>query len=276
MVVLPVPDWLCAITSRPFRIGMIARCWIALGRSKPEQTDERRRADATGMSQAQLAWGSSTTSPRTYLSHTVCVDSLEQVFFESHTVEGGHDVDIGAALIHLRRGRARGGCRERGRGRRRKEERRNEVGGRRGRRGERAMAASVSRRFRHVGLPAGIECVSTARLRSHRTRARTGHDGIVSRASLCLCSSSASACSCCVSVASLARVRRRWSRPRLTTAGRCGPVTTVRISTCTSLASPSSSIMRMRGRARVEEPDEQVADDSQTATATTSTWKVMR
>jgi len=33
--VLPVPDWDWAMTSRPRRIGRIARCWIAEGRSKP-------------------------------------------------------------------------------------------------------------------------------------------------------------------------------------------------------------------------------------------------
>ncbi len=35
MVVLPVPlcDW--AMTSRPLRMGSMARCWMADGRSKP-------------------------------------------------------------------------------------------------------------------------------------------------------------------------------------------------------------------------------------------------
>ena len=35
MVVFPVPLCACAIVSRPLRIGMIARCWIADGFSKP-------------------------------------------------------------------------------------------------------------------------------------------------------------------------------------------------------------------------------------------------
>jgi hypothetical protein len=33
--VLPVPDWACAMVSCPLMMGMIARCWIAEGFSKP-------------------------------------------------------------------------------------------------------------------------------------------------------------------------------------------------------------------------------------------------
>lgn len=36
VAVLPVPDWACAITSRPFTIGNILRCCIADGFSKPK------------------------------------------------------------------------------------------------------------------------------------------------------------------------------------------------------------------------------------------------
>lgn len=35
VAVFPVPDWAWAITSRPVMMGMMARCWIAEGRSKP-------------------------------------------------------------------------------------------------------------------------------------------------------------------------------------------------------------------------------------------------
>jgi len=35
IAVLPVPDCDCAITSRPWDIGTIARCWIAEGFSNP-------------------------------------------------------------------------------------------------------------------------------------------------------------------------------------------------------------------------------------------------
>ena len=35
VAVFPVPDWACAITSRPWIQGIIARCWIAEGFSKP-------------------------------------------------------------------------------------------------------------------------------------------------------------------------------------------------------------------------------------------------
>lgn len=34
VAVLPVPDCACAITSRPWVMGKIARCWIAEGFSK--------------------------------------------------------------------------------------------------------------------------------------------------------------------------------------------------------------------------------------------------
>jgi hypothetical protein len=34
VAVLPVPDCACAITSRPWVMGRIARCWIAEGFSK--------------------------------------------------------------------------------------------------------------------------------------------------------------------------------------------------------------------------------------------------
>jgi len=34
VAVLPVPDWAWAITSRPWVMGRIARCWIAEGFSK--------------------------------------------------------------------------------------------------------------------------------------------------------------------------------------------------------------------------------------------------
>ena len=41
MLVLPVPDCACAITSRPPMMGRIARCWMADGFSKPTRaTDE--------------------------------------------------------------------------------------------------------------------------------------------------------------------------------------------------------------------------------------------
>ena len=43
MVVFPVPLWDCAMTSRPRRIGMMARCWIADGFSKPMQS--RKKTD---------------------------------------------------------------------------------------------------------------------------------------------------------------------------------------------------------------------------------------
>lgn len=33
--VLPVPDWLCTITSLPEIMGIIALCWTAEGLSKP-------------------------------------------------------------------------------------------------------------------------------------------------------------------------------------------------------------------------------------------------
>ena len=33
VAVLPVPDWACAMTSRPVTTGTIARCWMAEGRS---------------------------------------------------------------------------------------------------------------------------------------------------------------------------------------------------------------------------------------------------
>jgi hypothetical protein len=35
VAVLPVPDWAWAMQSRPVMMGMMARCWIAEGRSKP-------------------------------------------------------------------------------------------------------------------------------------------------------------------------------------------------------------------------------------------------
>jgi hypothetical protein len=35
VAVLPVPDWAWAITSLPLTTGMMARCWMAEGRSKP-------------------------------------------------------------------------------------------------------------------------------------------------------------------------------------------------------------------------------------------------
>ena len=35
MLVLPVPDCACAMTSRPPVMGRIARCWMADGFSKP-------------------------------------------------------------------------------------------------------------------------------------------------------------------------------------------------------------------------------------------------
>lgn len=38
VAVLPVPDWACAMTSRPLIMGLIALCCIAEGRSKPKQT----------------------------------------------------------------------------------------------------------------------------------------------------------------------------------------------------------------------------------------------
>eukprot|EP00962_Isochrysis_galbana_P045953 scaffold18296_cov124-Isochrysis_galbana.AAC.3 len=41
MVVLPVPDCAWAIVSRPFRIGMIARCWMADGFSNPARGHRR-------------------------------------------------------------------------------------------------------------------------------------------------------------------------------------------------------------------------------------------
>jgi hypothetical protein len=37
VAVLPVPDWAWAITSRPLTIGIMARCWMAEGRSNPKQ-----------------------------------------------------------------------------------------------------------------------------------------------------------------------------------------------------------------------------------------------
>jgi len=36
VAVLPVPDWACAMTSRPLITGTIARCCIADGFSNPE------------------------------------------------------------------------------------------------------------------------------------------------------------------------------------------------------------------------------------------------
>mmetsp|Transcript_27549 Transcript_27549/g.110355 ORF Transcript_27549/g.110355 Transcript_27549/m.110355 type:complete len:315 (+) Transcript_27549:1419-2363(+) len=35
VAVLPVPDWACAMTSRPMSMGLMARCWMADGFSKP-------------------------------------------------------------------------------------------------------------------------------------------------------------------------------------------------------------------------------------------------
>jgi hypothetical protein len=35
VAVLPVPDWACAMVSRIIMRGLIARCWIADGFSKP-------------------------------------------------------------------------------------------------------------------------------------------------------------------------------------------------------------------------------------------------
>lgn len=35
MEVFPVPDCACAMTSRPAMIGLMARCWMAEGFSKP-------------------------------------------------------------------------------------------------------------------------------------------------------------------------------------------------------------------------------------------------
>lgn len=35
VAVFPVPDWAWAMQSRPVMMGMIARCWMAEGRSKP-------------------------------------------------------------------------------------------------------------------------------------------------------------------------------------------------------------------------------------------------
>jgi len=36
VAVLPVPDWAWAITSHPLTIGIMARCWMAEGCSKPK------------------------------------------------------------------------------------------------------------------------------------------------------------------------------------------------------------------------------------------------
>jgi len=35
VAVFPVPDCACAMTSRPFAMGLMDRCWIADGFSKP-------------------------------------------------------------------------------------------------------------------------------------------------------------------------------------------------------------------------------------------------
>lgn len=40
VAVLPVPDWAWAITSLPLTIGLIDRCWIAEGFSKPGKGTE--------------------------------------------------------------------------------------------------------------------------------------------------------------------------------------------------------------------------------------------
>lgn len=42
VAVLPVPDCACAMTSRPFTIGRIARCWIADGFSKSNESQHRQ------------------------------------------------------------------------------------------------------------------------------------------------------------------------------------------------------------------------------------------
>mmetsp|Transcript_44215 Transcript_44215/g.70974 ORF Transcript_44215/g.70974 Transcript_44215/m.70974 type:complete len:203 (+) Transcript_44215:1042-1650(+) len=47
--VLPVPDCACAMTSRPEQMGMMARCWIAEGFSKPYEYSPRSRSSRIPM-----------------------------------------------------------------------------------------------------------------------------------------------------------------------------------------------------------------------------------
>ncbi|MPD06850.1 hypothetical protein E2C01_102681 [Portunus trituberculatus] len=42
VAVLPVPDCACAMTSRPFTMGLMARCWMADGFSNPASPPARK------------------------------------------------------------------------------------------------------------------------------------------------------------------------------------------------------------------------------------------
>ena len=68
VAVLPVPDWACAMTSRPCVMGKIARCWIAEGFSKSKTYEQRKRRESEAV-------------------RTVRVDSPKKIFFQAEVVE---------------------------------------------------------------------------------------------------------------------------------------------------------------------------------------------
>lgn len=65
VAVFPVPDWAWAITSRPLIIGLMERCWMADGFSKPERLR---------LSCANRLWP----------IYTVCEDSSHEFLFQIH------------------------------------------------------------------------------------------------------------------------------------------------------------------------------------------------
>jgi hypothetical protein len=62
--VLPVPDWDWAMTSRPVMMGLMARCWMAEGRSKPYAYMPRSRSSLSPI--ASKDGSTSTPSERVY------------------------------------------------------------------------------------------------------------------------------------------------------------------------------------------------------------------
>lgn len=75
VAVLPVPDWACAITSRPLITGTIARCWMAEGFSKPiryKTLVPHLRADLHSLCKRKASTLSIDAA------HTICVNASKE------------------------------------------------------------------------------------------------------------------------------------------------------------------------------------------------------
>jgi hypothetical protein len=73
VAVLPVPDCACAITSRPWVMGRIARCWMAEGFSK-------------SVTFAEIHY-----QKRYSVQRTVGINTTDEVFLQTKVVESGNN-----------------------------------------------------------------------------------------------------------------------------------------------------------------------------------------